>query len=304
MFGKFFDYFKINTYNGVRSPSEIHSNDNLLCGMITRYLLQRAMSVYEWKLPDSIDERYFLYTLYAQGYLVVFNEPRYGVIAQRCGFKDYNMYYQPQRVTISNTKFFKHTITRTLDEDAVLFTLEQDYSSCVDLISFYAGMLSECWQALAMNLKNSHFSYLFGVENRQQAESMKAVFDRVARGDVAVFYDKGLHDKLDNKLNYELFNNNLKQNLIVLDIIESIRSILHMFDTEFGICNSNTEKRERVTSFDVNSNNFETLSRPDLWLKRLQKNCDQVNNMFGVDMSVDWRYEPTATSTIESGVTE
>ncbi|MBO7714457.1 MAG: hypothetical protein J6S85_12850 [Methanobrevibacter sp.] len=298
----FTDYFKINTYNGLRKPSEMHANDNMLSGMISRYLLQRAMSVFEWELPESIDERYFLYTLFVNGYIAVFNEPKYGVIAQRCAFKNYNLYYQPAQITVANGKFFKRTITRTINKDCVLFTLEEDYRGIADMVSFYAGMLAECWLSLAMNLKNSHFSYMFGCESKQQAESMKKLFDKVASGDVAVFYDKNLHDKLDNKLNIEMFNNDLKGNFIVLDIIESIRSILHMFDTSIGICNSNTEKRERVTSFDVNSNNFETLSRPDMWLKRLQRNCESVNSMFGVDMSVNWRYEPTATTTLESEV--
>lgn len=287
MFG-FIDYFKINTYNGLRSPSEIHANDNTLCGMITRYLLQRAMSVFKWELPESINERYFLYTLYVSGRIAVFNNPKFGVVAQRCGFKNYDLYYQPKQVVIANSKFFKTTITRTIGVDCELFTLEEDYTGIVDLITFYAGMLAECWQALAMNLKNSHFSYLFGVDSKQQAESMRKIYDKIANGEVAVFYDKNLHDKIDNKLNIEQFNQDLKGNFIVLDIIESIRSILHMFDTELGICNSNTEKRERVTSYDVNSNNFETLSRADMWLNRLQKNCDNVNKMFGTSMAVNW----------------
>ena len=61
---KFFDYWRVNQYNALRDPSQIHSNDNMLAGMISRYLLQRVMSVYKWELPKSINQRWFEYTLF------------------------------------------------------------------------------------------------------------------------------------------------------------------------------------------------------------------------------------------------
>lgn len=291
---KFFDYWKVNQYNALRSPSEIHSNDNLLSGMISRYLLQRTMSVYKWTLPESINQRYFEYTLFLNGYLAVFYDDKFGVIAQRCGFKDYDLYYQPKKISVANAKFFKKSQTRTLDVDAVLFTLEEDYCGIGDLLSFYTGLLSELWQALMMNVKNSHLSYLFGVENKSQADSMKEIFDSVASGKCAVFYDKSLHDKMTGKLNVEMFNNNLSSNYIVGKILDDIRTVLNMFDSEVGIPNANTGKRERLISDEVNQNNVETFTRSEMWLNRLQDNCLKVNEMFATEllspMWVDFRY--------------
>lgn len=305
---KFFDYWRVNQYNGLRSPSEIHSNDNMLSGMISRYLLQRAMSVYKWSLPESINERYFLYTLFMHGNLAVFYSDKYGVVAQRCSFKDYDLYYQPKKVVINNTKFFKRSEVRTLDVDAVLFTLEQDYFGCGDLISFFVGGLCELWQALMMNCKNSHLAYLFGAENKSQADSMKAIFDDIASGKPAVFYDKSLHDKMSGKLSIEQFNQNIGQNYIVDRILNDIKTLLRMYDSFIGIPNANLEKRERMISDEVNQNNIETLSIADMWLQRLQKNCKQVNEMFADQLTspmwVGWRYPEQANNTqSESEVT-
>lgn len=299
---KFFDYWKVNQYNGLRSPSEIHSNDNLLNGMISRYLLQRVMSVYKWNLPKSINQRYFEYTLFLNGYLTVFNHKKFGVIAQRCAFSNYDIYFQPKDVTISNTKFFSIPIKRTLDVDAVLFTLEEDYCGIGDLLSFYTGLLSELWLSLMMNVKNSHLAYLFGCESKSQSDTMKSIFDDVASGKIATFYDKNLHDKMTGKLSIELFNQNLKQNYLVTDILNDIKTVLKMFDTEIGIPNANTEKRERMISDEVNQNNIETFSRSEMWLTRLQDNCKQVNEMFASELlspfSVDFRYKTTTESEV------
>lgn len=304
---KFFDYWKVNQYNALRDPSQMHANDNLLSGMISRYLLQRTMSVYKWELPESINQRYFEYTLFLNGYLTVFYSDKFGVVAQRCGFKNYDIYFQPKQVTISNSKFFfKRPLVKTLDVDAVLFTLEEDYCGIGDLISFYTGLLSELWLALMMNVKNSHFAYLFGAENKTQADTMKSIFDDVASGKVAVFYDKALRDPMSGQLNIEMFNNNLSSNYIVDRILNDIRTVLNMYDSEIGIENANTSKRERLITDEVNQNNAETFTRSEMWLNRLQDNCKKVNELFAdkliTPLSVDFRYKPMVNNTIGSEV--
>ena len=65
-----------------------------------------------------------------------------------------------------------------------------------------------------------------------------------------------------------------------------------MFDTDVGIPNANTDKRERMITDEVNANNIETLTRCELWLEELQKSCKNTENMFGIDIQVDWRHDP------------
>ena len=65
-----------------------------------------------------------------------------------------------------------------------------------------------------------------------------------------------------------------------------------MFDTEIGIPNANTDKRERLITDEVNANNVETYSKCSMWLENLQEACQKVNRMFGLSISVDWRDIP------------
>ena len=71
-----------------------------------------------------------------------------------------------------------------------------------------------------------------------------------------------------------------------------MRKIEAMFDTDCGIPNSNTEKRERLITDEVNANNIETITKCELWLEQLKKNAEETNTMFGTTISVDWRHDP------------
>ena len=69
-----------------------------------------------------------------------------------------------------------------------------------------------------------------------------------------------------------------------------MRKIESMFDTDIGIPNANTDKRERLVTDEVNANNVETASKCALWLEQLQESVKKTNDMFGLDVSVDWRF--------------
>ena len=63
-----------------------------------------------------------------------------------------------------------------------------------------------------------------------------------------------------------------------------------MFDTDIGIPNANTDKRERLVTDEVNANNIETQSKCAMWLEELQESIKATNDMFGLDLSVEWRF--------------
>ena len=75
-----YDY--INMYNASFSPSTVHVKNVALQRFFRRYLFQKAISVFEWKLPKTWNRDYFLYVLYAWGYIGVVETNKYGVICQ------------------------------------------------------------------------------------------------------------------------------------------------------------------------------------------------------------------------------
>ena len=75
-----------------------------------------------------------------------------------------------------------------------------------------------------------------------------------------------------------------------------------MFCTDIGIPNSNTEKRERLVVEEVNANNVETRTRCELWLESLKESARKTNDMFGLDISVNWRNNPDFKQEVTNNV--
>lgn len=280
----------VNSY--INPNQYIHVADSGLCHFFSKYLLQKAMSVFRWKLPKSWDRDYFLYSLYCWGSVAVFRTAKYGVIPQACSLSGRDIFYRPNTALISNPLINGTPLKLGIGADCVLFKLQPNYSGIMDIVTYYAEMMALCAQNIGVNLINSKLAYVFTANSKSSAESFKKIFDDIASGKPATVIDKNLRGK-DGKNNWEYFSQNLSQNYIAGDVLSDLRKIEQMFDTDIGIPNANTDKRERLITDEVNSNNIETFSKCDLWLEELQKRCDDVGELFGVEISVDWRY-PTS----------
>jgi len=284
-----FYYPIVNASNSIVSPSTVHVKNTGLARFFKRYLLQEGISVFEWKIPESWDKNYFLYVLYVWGYIFILDTDRYGVIPQHGGLGGFNVFYAPRYGIITNPLFEK-TYQPVIGEDCVLLRLEPDYKGLYDIIDYYGDLMALAAEAAGVNLLNSKLSFAFGAKNKAMAESFKKLYDNFASGEPAVFFDKNLLDD-DNKLQVEMFNQDVGQNFITDKLLDVMRSIRCMFLTDIGIPNTNLYKASGVGEAEVAANNLETRSKCALWLAELKDGCQKVKDMFGVDISVEWRGE-------------
>lgn len=257
------------------------NNRYVLTEMWKKYLIERAMSVYKWDVPELWSENYFKYLLYGIGFVSVVYTARYGWIPQRCGLFGQNPFEEPDSIQITNT--FVSGIQRKIGNGCVLFTMNDDYTGVGDIIAYYAMQLAEMSLTAYANMQNSKVSYILSAENKNQAEDMKKMADQVMNGEVAVIMKKTAVGT------WETFSQNVKQNYIVNELFTDMRKVMDQFDTFFGIQNANTEKRERLVTDEVNSNNVETETLAGKWLESWKSTCDQLNRIAGEKlMGVDW----------------
>lgn len=287
-------YGEINLYNSQVSPSTVHVKNVALQRYFRKYLFQKAISVFKWTLPEEWDEDYFKYVLYGFGYIAVLNTRTFGTICQGGALGGYNLYYRPSYIIITNP-LLKETITANINKDCAIIKLQPDYSGIMDIVNYYADQLALASEALGMNMVNVKNATVFGAENKNQAESFKKMYDNMSDGSPAIVVDKKLLDD-QGKPNWFPFTQNIKEQYVSSDILVDMRKIEAQFDTEIGIPNSNTEKRERLIDSEVNANNVETATRCELWLDSLRKGIKTANNMFGLSLSVDWRVRPETAS--------
>ena len=284
-----------NSIYTMSPATPICSNDRgVLITYYRKYLLQKAMSAYEWTMPELWDEDYFKYTLYNIGFVSVLYTLRYGWIPQRCTLAGYNLFDVPNRIAVNNT--YVSGIEREIGNACVLFKLNPDYSGITDIIDDYATQLAELRLTAYANMLNSKVSFVFTADDKAQATALGKIFDKILKGEPATITKKS------NVGTWDYFSQNVKQNYIVSDILVDMRKLLNAFNTEFGIPNANTEKKERMVVDEVNSNNGDTKVRAAMWLESLQDTCKQLNSIAGEElMSVDWRKEVKDDVQTESG---
>lgn len=287
-------YDHANSMMSRQRPFKVFTQDNGLAWYYQRYLLQKAMSVFEWDLPENWTKYrgkdYFLYCLYCFGFVAVVNTDKFGVIPQACTLGGYGVFYEPKWAVIANP-LLRGVLQPTIGKECELIKLQPDYGGIMDIVYQYAEQMALASQAVSVNLINSKFAYVFAAENNASAQSLKKMYEEITSGQPAVVVDKKLF-KADGIPTWQLFMQNLKQQYIASDILSDMKKIEAEFDTRIGIPNANTDKRERLITDEVNSNNAGTNALASQWKTTLDDSIERVNKLFGDSckpLAVRWR---------------
>lgn len=295
-----FDYYQLSNIMGsVIVPGAQHTVNNPTTAYFAKYLLEKAVSIYKWELPKTWDRDYFLYVLYIAGYVGVINSgAEFGVVPQWGTLDGYNLYYAPRKFRYSNPLIGDGS--PIIHEECELIKLQGNYTGIWDLILYYASKMALLSEAFDMNAANVKTSRIFFAKSKAAAEALKKLADKVQSGQVVTVLDKDLLDE-NGKFTVEWFNDDLNKNYICDKLLIELRKLENEFCTDLGIPNSNTDKKERLITDEVNSNNTETMLRADLWLERLKECCKAVNRMFDLNISVDWRVKPDDGNVVNIG---
>ena len=291
MSGFTYSYDFINLYNSSIRPSTIHTKNTGLFNYHGNYLLKKVMSVLDFEnLPETWEVNYFKYVLFGYGFLTIFNDPTFGVIPQNCTLSDsFTIFYQPKICIVTNP-VMRGTKQLVVGQDCEILKLQPDYRSVIDIVSYYADLLSVASETAGVNLINSKASYIFFAGDKAVAETYKKMYDKISSGEPFAVLDKNLQSE-DGSKNWDFFAQNVGQNYIVTSILDNMKTIEDQFNTKIGIPNANTQKRERLISSEVEANDIDTRSLVDVWLDTLRNDLKKINEHFGLNISVRYRYD-------------
>lgn len=251
-----------------------------------KMLFRKAMSVYEFKnIPENWDYDYFVSNLLAQGFITI-TDTALGVLPLRCGVSGINVFNHPTDVIIANPVL--GNLQRKIDINCALVKISYDYRGIMDICYRYAALLSDCDGAIAVNLMNSKVAFIGLVESKQQANSMKLMYDKITAGEPAVFV-KGSQINSDT-----ILYNRVKENFVAGDIQLLKRKIMAEFLTEIGVNNANTDKRERLTDNEVEANDQEIQLNASYWLENIREGITVANKMYNLNI------EPTVRNLVNT----
>lgn len=280
-----YSYEEINSYNASRNPSTIHASNTGLQNYFKKYLLNKTFSRFKFTIPDNWDLDYLRYTLFCNGFAAILETDKYGVIPQACSLSGYNIFYRPSKVLVANP-LLSGIKELTIGTQCAVVKLLPDYTGLMDMVNFYADMMALCAETAGTNLINSKLSYIFTATDRAKSESFKKLYDKVASGEPAVVIDRNLFDE-DGKPMWDTFAQNLQANYIAGDILTDMRKWEMRFLTQLGFPNANTDKKERLISDEVNSNNEETQSLVQMMLDSMNAGFKDAKDLFEINASVE-----------------
>ena len=293
-----YSYEQVNAYTSPVTPSVVHTKGNALSYYFRKYLFLEAVSMVKWTLPDTWPQNRLEYLVFGEGGVSVFNTNRYGLVYDHMGLTGINVFYNPTHTVVANP-FIKGTKYLQIGKQCEIIHLQPDYRGMVDIVAYYGDMMALAAQTIQSNLINSRLAYVFAAGNNAGAESFKKMFDQIMQGNPAVFVDSALlktyKSGASGQAPWMYFATDLKGNFITNELLTALKTIKALFDTEVGIPNTNTSKKERMLTDEVNSNNVETAAKASLWLDSLQRGCKRVHKLFGLEKStlwVDWRFPP------------
>lgn len=263
-----------------------------------RSFFQRCRSIIEFDgLPAAgagqigWDYDAFMYQLFRMGYAVVFRSKKYGMVVQPGTPTGYGLQYQPRGMNIT-TQFFNFGRPLEIGTECGVIKLTPDYRGIWDIITKYAVEMQHAEVAIRQSALNARFAYGAFAKDDKQKRSLELLFQRLANGEPGIIVNTELKRPMDAKSTdggaYELpimqIDRDLSKNFILPELMEFRRTILMDFYRELGI-KVQPDKKERLNVNESQSADAETFNRREVWRICLEKSLDEVNRMYGTDIT-------------------
>ena len=245
-------------------------------------LLELAINMYEWKnLPPTVDERFLELTLFSDGMAVFFRDEILGELCLQCMIGGELDVY---RIPIDRTAYATNGYQARLDatNSVIIFNNYTHTNSMLD-VEMYARRLYEIERTIDVNVKAQKTPLIIRATENQRL-TIKNLYMQYDGNEPFIFGDKNL--VMDG---IKVLKTDAPYVADKLNILK--RQIWNEALTYLGIENSNTEKKERLVSDEVTTNLGGVEAQRFCRLNARRQAAKKINEMFGLNISVDFRQE-------------
>lgn len=261
-------------------------NDSILFDIFLR-LEEVFINSFEWvNLPSTIDERFLELCLCERGHILYFNDEIIGDIALPATlFGPYDIYniptfrrafavngYQAERNGMNSVIIYNNFL-----HQPALYT-----------IMLYATRIYEIERTINVNVKAQKTPVVV-LCSEENLLTYKNAFKDI-EGDMPVlFATKNLDLQCIKALNTEA-------KYVAQDLNTLKKQYWNEFFSFCGIMNTSSEKKERQVADEVSMSMGGIIAQRQVMLNARKEACKKINNMFGTDIDVKFRY-PDLTDT-------
>lgn len=247
-----------------------------------------ALNMFEWKnLPYDIDPRFLELTLFTQGMAVFFYEEvmeRYLALQTMIG-GNLDVYRVPKIRRAYAVNGYNKELN---DKDSVLIFNNYLREPSFPTVQLYAKRLYEVERAIDVNVKAQKTPIMILCDESQRL-TMKNLYEQYNGNEPFIFGSKALDLQGVKTLQTE-----------APYVADKLTVLKHQYWNEaltfLGVENSNTDKRERLITDEVQSNLGAVQAQRFVRLNMRRQACKQINSLFGLNIWVDFRSDVDTSS--------
>lgn len=268
-------------------------NDLTFRTLFDKYKLV-CVNVWEWTgLPEWIPERHLEGLLFRRGFAGFFKDP---TMSHMCLEADptghVNVIGDPLRYRVHGFNY-----QREVDADNIVIIRNNKLAIPTEpFILHYVNKITEAERTMDVNMKACKTPVIFACDDKDVL-TFKRIFQQVDGNVPAIFADKGLN--LDAITTFQTGVKFLGNE--VMDYKRSVESDLLTF---IGQNNTPVDKKERLITDEAEANDQLIDSFAELQLQARQEACEEINKLFGLQVSVKRRQpveKPVETVENEDG---
>lgn len=258
-------------------------------------LTELSISMFDWKnLPSTIDARFLELALFNDGMAVFFKDEVMGYLGLQVMIGGKLDVY---RIPITRTAFAQNRYQMKLDpsNSVIIFNNMLHTNSILD-VQEMSKRLYEIQRTIDVNVIQQKTPKIITCTENQRLV-MKNLYAQYTGNEPFIFGDKNLDlsgiKTLDTTSPY------------VADKLYELKTqYWNEALTYLGISNVNTVKKERMITDEVQRNLGGTIASRYSRLFMRQQACEQINKMFGLNISVDYREDMQVLDTYDADKAE
>ena len=243
--------------------------------------LNKSLTMFEWSnLPDTIPQVELEKMLQINGYAVI-AEYQGKLYAFQAGFSGQDPYNQPTKAIVNNPAL-KNNTTYTIGEDCIVIKNDDMKQGLNGIYEYYGQRLIENQITMLMTDYNLRMPFTISSSDDQTTQSAKIYLKKIIDGSLGVIGEQKLFKALS------VTPTNSKQTATFADLYGYQQFIIAQLNNTIGLATNNNMKRERLTTNEIEVNKNASYPLVDNMLKNRQQAVDAINEMFDVDISVEY----------------
>ena len=243
--------------------------------------LNKSLTMFEWSnLPETIPQVELEKMLQINGYAVI-AEYQGKLYAFQAGFSGQDPYNQPTKALVNNPAL-KNNTTYTIGENCIVIKNDDMKQGLNGIYEYYGQRLIENQITMLMTDYNLRMPFTISSSDDQTTQSAKMYLKKIIDGSLGVIGEQKLFKALS------VTPTNSKQTATFSDLYGYQQFIIAQLNNTIGLATNNNMKRERLTTNEIEVNKNASYPLVDNMLKNRQQAVEAINEMFDVDISVDY----------------